>query len=112
MSPEDAMNDLTTTTTITATRITSDQIAERLDRLIEVERPRYRRLWMYCRNPMRVVGVTSENSSDRPYRQAQEWGLPQRITGGCGAGAGDIARKEVVIENDIGWRIETMVDYL
>ena len=24
----------------------------------------------------------------------------------------DIARKEVVIENDIGWRIEAMVDYL
>src|SRR2546429_196434 len=23
-----------------------------------------------------------------------------------------VARKEVVIENDIGWRIETMVDYL
>src|SRR5213076_3308815 len=56
---------------------------------------------------------------DRPYRQAQEWGLPFRITGvhagtdiGCSDALGGVARKEVVIENDIGWRIETMVDYL
>src|SRR3954469_7246470 len=94
------------------TDITPDQIAQRVDQLLEVERPRYRRLWMYCRNPMRVIGVASENSSDRPYRQAQEWGLPQRITGQSACGGGAIARKEVVIENDIGWRIEAMVDYL
>src|SRR5687768_5360095 len=30
----------------------------------------------------------------------------------AGQQAEDIRRKEVVIENDIGWRVETMVDYL
>ncbi len=95
-----------------------ETIAEQLDRLREVEQPRYRRLWAYYRNPMRVTG-RGDGDSDRPYRQAQEWGLPSRITGvACGqevlsaAPVGGVARKEVVIENDIGWRVETMVDYL
>src|SRR5436190_432214 len=50
---------------------------------------------------------------------AQGWGLPGRITGvrsgyepfDVADGAG-VSRKEVVIENDIGWRVETMADYL
>ena len=111
----------TTTTAAPAVNVSPDQIIEHVDRLLEVERPRYRRLWAYCRNSMRVVGATPGSTSDRPYRQAQEWGLPQRITGvrsgaSCeifdGEVSDEIARKEVVIENDIGWRIEAMVDYL
>ena len=96
-----------------------DQIVERVERLIDLERPRYRRLWAYCRNPMRVA-ASDGDGGDRPYRQAQEWGMPARITGTrastndvfAGEVLEDVARKEVVIENDIGWRIETMVDYL
>src|SRR5437763_11012787 len=86
--------------------VSIDQILQRVDRLLEVERPRFRRLWAYCRNPMRVCGATPGSSSDRPYRQAQEWGLPQRITGTRSGSSGEIfdgepvdevARKEVVI---------------
>ena len=95
-----------------------EQIVEQIERLRGVDRPRYRRLWAYCHNPMRVVG-RAEGDQDRPYRQAQEWGLPARITGARSGGevfsadaVGEVGRKEVVIENDIGWRIETMVDYL
>jgi hypothetical protein len=96
-----------------------DQIEQRVESLVSCERPRYQRLWAYYRNPMRVIG-SAAGSQDRPYRQAQEWGLPYRITGARAASAigsidNDIdaaARKEVVIENDIGWRIETIVDYL
>src|SRR5688572_23316935 len=102
------------------------RLREAVDRLMHVERPRYRRLWGYYRNPMRVcagsshVAAVGSGSSERPYRQAQEWGMPSRITGyKAGAepfadalGAGPLARKEVVIENDIAWRVDTMVDYL
>jgi hypothetical protein len=60
-----------------------------------------------------------EQGSDRPYRQAQEWGLPSRITGSrasvdpfTGQAVDGVARKEVVVENDIAWRIDAMVDFL
>lgn len=86
-----------------------------IGRLVSEDRPRYRRYWAYYRNPM----VVDPSCPQRPYRQAQEWGLPTRITGET-SGAEPLTfqavsrghRKEVVIENDIGWRIETMVDYL
>ncbi len=90
------------------------RLEEAIGRLVNVERPRFRRLWAYYRNPLRL----DPSCTNRPYRQAQEWGLPSRITGieaGCEPFTGQataIQRKEVVIENDIGWRIETMVDYL
>jgi hypothetical protein len=54
-------------------------------------------------------------------RQAQEYGLPARITGltrASQAGAfgaqavKDIQRKEVVIENDIAWRVNAAADFL
>lgn len=70
----------------------------------QVEAPRLQRLWHYYRNPI------GPGDARRPYRQAQEWGLPPRITG-VGA-ADDVTRKEVVIENDIGWRVDAMVDFL
>jgi hypothetical protein len=119
------MAQATTTTKKTATtnEPTIEQIAQRVEHLLTTARQRYRRLWAYYRNPMRFVGATSggEGSlNDRPYRQAQEWGLPPRITGsrsGCEIDTAatpidQVTRKEVVIENDIGWRVETMIDYL
>ena len=96
-----------------------EEITQRVEQLLTTGRQRYQRLWAYYRNPMRVGGAITEATSDRPYRQAQEWGLPPRITGhraGCDVNSSQpldqVTRKEVVIENDIGWRIETMVDYL
>lgn len=76
-------------------------------------------LWNYYRNPLlppnpTLAGVMNEHS--RTYQLAQEVGLPARITGIRRAGSReqmtDLRRKEVVIENDIGWRIRTMIDYL
>jgi hypothetical protein len=83
--------------------------------------PRLERLWSYYRNPMRIVGESARGRDGRAYRLAQEAGLPRRIIGKNGAnqpdlgafsiaGAGD--RREVVIENDIAWRIHTMVDFM
>ncbi len=106
--------------TVSSAPVDPDRLEAALRRLLNA-RPRFRRLWAYFRNPQRIAApVTGQGQgSERPYRQAQEWGLPPRITGLC-AGAepfADIsstgrARKEVVIENDIAWRIDTMSDYL
>src|SRR4051812_48136404 len=100
--------------------LTETELRERIEKLLATDGPRLRRLWAYYRNPMRACGVpVEERGSERPYRQAQEWGLPSRITG-LRSGmeifnatpVDEVARKEVVIENDIGWRIETICDYL
>ena len=86
----------------------------------------YEKLWHYYRNEMREVGTVGpisgqQTESSRPYLQAQEYGLPSRITGVnhsfyggimSGSEACGVTRKEVVIENDIAWRIDTMVDFL
>jgi hypothetical protein len=103
----------------------AENLRQRIDRLLDVDAPRYRRLWNYYRNPLlplRTYAATEEDTAAyRPYRQAQEWGLPTRITGVVPGAteatlstrqADGIARKEVVIENDIGWRVDTLVDYL
>jgi Phage portal protein, SPP1 Gp6-like len=87
------------------------RLRRRILQLEQVDTPRLRRLWDYYRNPMTTCCVPDgfEYASTRPYRQAQEWGLPTRI---LGDGAAELGRKEVVIENDIGWRVDAMVDFL
>lgn len=86
----------------------------------------FARQWDYYANPT-VDVVTSGaagrkvGESGRPYLQAQEVGLPARITGLVRSSqtglfdsrsVGDIQRKEVVIENDIGWRVNAAADFL
>lgn len=84
------------------------------------------RLWEYYHNRMYDTTVStaidsSSSDSARNYIQGQEYGLPARITGIVrnpaagilgGRAVPDIQRKEVVIENDISWRINAMVDFL
>jgi hypothetical protein len=86
----------------------------------------FSRLWDYYANPMVPLagGTAAErkvNESGRCYVQAQEYGLPARITGllrgpQCGVfgsrAVKDIQRKEIVIENDIAWRINAAADFL
>lgn len=96
------------------------RLRQAVERLIYRVRPRLDRMWAYYRNEIRAHATIDASASDRPYRQAQEWGLPPRITGvTVGEGVFEtssteegITRKEVVIENDIGWRIDTQVDFL
>ena len=78
--------------------------------------PRLEQLWAYYRNPLELVrrsGAVSGSNQSGWYRMAQERGLPARVTGtsvdGVSAPSG---RREVVIENDIGWRVGTMVDFM
>ena len=88
--------------------------------------PRLDLLWSYFRNELEPRG---RGLSPRGYRVGQEAGLPARITGGEPTGHpgldgglhGDLhgglggeagPRREVVIENDIAWRVQTMVDFM
>jgi hypothetical protein len=104
--------------------------ADYLEWLIEEQtanvQSHFGKLWDYYTNQMYEPGTAGGcdrkvNESGRCYLQAQEYGLPARITGLVhsansgvfGAKAvGDIQRKEVVIENDIAWRINAAVDFL
>jgi len=87
----------------------------------------FQRLWSYYKNDVTPLGAglaDAERNPDwaasaRPYHQAQEFGLPARITarshlgyGGTGAPEPAFQRKEVVIENDIGWRIDAGIHFL
>ena len=89
-------------------------------------REHFARLWDYYANPTVPLagGGAAERKVDesgRCYVQAQEWGLPSRITGLAHSPQGgafssravkDIQRKEVVIENDIAWRVNAAADFL
>jgi len=66
-------------------------------------RPAFDRLWDYYRNELDFHA--SGNEHDRPYTCGQRQGLPGRLR--------DPRRqREVVIENDIGWRINALVDFM
>jgi len=92
------------------------------ERSIEIQR-HFTKLWEYYANRTAEAGSSDKkvNETGRCYVQAQEYGLPARITGlvhsenggiFTGQRLGDIQRKEVVIENDIAWRINAAVDFL
>ncbi|MBL8744992.1 MAG: phage portal protein, partial [Phycisphaerae bacterium] len=83
-------------------------------------RPRLDRLWSYYRNPARPAtagvgarpsamgGVPGLAGGVTARRLAQAGGLPERLL----TSDHDGRSKEIVIENDIGWRIDTLVDFL
>jgi len=106
-------------------RLEADYIEWLVDeRSIDVQ-THFGKMWEYYANPIVPVPMTARvgHESGRCYVQAQEYGLPARITGFVHApNAGvfgppgrrikDVQRKEVVIENDIAWRINAAVDFL
>jgi len=74
--------------------------------------PRLERMWDYYRNDLvdnQVPGVVG-----RWYQAAQEVGLPARLRNSSGANGSVFhgqPQREIVIENDIAWRIHTLVDF-
>ncbi len=73
--------------------------------------PRLRRLWMYYRNAL-ADPAANGGSSGAP---AQFHGLPVRLRGDSGRAGrfrDDRLDREIVIENDIAWRVQTLVDFM
>ena len=66
--------------------------------------PRLRRLWDYYRNPAKPGAAPA--ATPRSADLAQAVGLPDRLRSTPGK------QREIVIENDIAWRIDTLVDYM
>ncbi|MCE2924817.1 MAG: phage portal protein [Phycisphaeraceae bacterium] len=76
-------------------------------------KPRLAMLWDYYRNPMTFT--TPGVRDGRGYRLGQERGLPLRLSNPAALGIDNddrLRRREVVIENDIAWRVGTMIDFL
>ncbi|MEX2218354.1 MAG: phage portal protein [Phycisphaerales bacterium] len=83
--------------------------------------PAMRRLWRYYRNPAESLVAAGGGAGGRRDacptgvrpRLAQESGLPSRITGEGDPWRDDRAwKREAVVENDIGWRVQLMVDFM
>jgi hypothetical protein len=107
-------------------QLQSDYIEWLVDEQSVHAQAHFEKLWLYYANPkIEATGSSASNrklnESGRYYVQAQEYGLPARITGlARSANAGvfgarpvnQVQRKEVVIENDIAWRVNATVDFL
>ncbi len=95
------------TTFTNASRSLPDDILALLAAHLATTMPRLQRLWNYYRNPA--------TGSSSPARLAQEAGLPSRVTGNITLPTHDDripTRREVVVENDIAWRIHALVDFM
>lgn len=73
-----------------------------------VRLPRFQRLWQYFRNALAEPDALG-GSGGAP---AQAAGLPSRLARGRRPSQDDRIQREVVIENDIAWRIHTLVDFM
>ena len=107
-------------------QLDADYLEWLVDAHAQMVQEHFSHLWDYYANPMVPLaeGDAAERkagASGRGYVQAQEYGLPARITGlarGLQGGVfgsralRDIQRKEVVIENDIAWRVNAAADFL
>jgi SPP1 Gp6-like portal protein len=90
-------------------KLTAAQLHERIDRHQAGPVPRFQRLWSYYRNPSSWTGGLQNGPSARHL--AQRCGLPARLRGDQITDDRQDAR-EIVIENDIAWRVDSMVDFL
>ncbi|UCD74698.1 MAG: phage portal protein [Phycisphaerales bacterium] len=83
-----------------------------LELLIEehetIHLPRLQRLWNYYRNAL----AEPDDSGGSTGAPAQSAGLPARLTEPRGLDQDERQIRQVVIENDIAWRVHTLVDFM
>ncbi len=99
---------------LTGTPLTADLLDHLIEEHETAAAPRFDRLWDYYRNDM--VDNELPGRVARVYRLAQEQGLPARLRrtsdpGGSLTLHAPTAR-EIVIENDIAWRVHSLVDFM
>jgi hypothetical protein len=94
---------------IAGTGLSAAAILESVETFTKNQLPRLERFWAYYRNPMRLAD--DQHARSRWYRLAQEAGLPGR-TSGAVTDKRIFERREVVVENDIAWRLQAMVDFM
>jgi len=70
--------------------------------------PEYERFWSYYRNPSEPIEIRDRGGRRTAWRPAQARYLPHRLLRHATGGS----PKEIVVENDIAWRIETLVNYV
>lgn len=74
--------------------------------------PRLRRLWQYYRNP-EICASHQNSGAQTAAKLAQTEGLPRRLTHPRLSHAPfEGPEREIVIENDIAWRVQTIVDFM
>ncbi len=88
------------TSTISVAGLSPQLLEHLLREHRQFRRPALARLWDYYRNP------ALESPDQGPTPLAQQRGLPDRLR------TANSARREIVIENDIAWRIHTLVDFM
>lgn len=85
-----------------------------LDFLIQEHRervlPRLDLFWDYYRNDL--TDTADDTLAGRMFRLAQERGLPARLTHPPAVPGSTVRQREIVIENDIAWRIHALVDFM
>lgn len=83
-----------------------------LDLLIEqhekIMLPRLQRLWNYYRNAL----AEPDSEGGSTSAPSQRVGLPSRLIDSKRSDQDDRYKREIVIENDIAWRIHTLVDFM
>ena len=94
------MNQPTKTIAIPAEPFGDDLVDLLIAEHVTHVRPALQRLWDYYRNPLDF----DDADDHRAYSAAQQAGLPDRITRS--------ASRDAVVENDIGWRVHTLVDFM
>ncbi|MCK4874164.1 MAG: phage portal protein [Phycisphaerales bacterium] len=77
-----------------------------VDEQTRERQPRLAHLWSHYRNPASISVETGETTC------AQSAGLPNRLRAPGAEWGDDRTSREIVIENDIAWRIHALVDFM
>jgi len=85
-------------------------LATLLDTHRAADAPRLTRLWRYYRNP--VLNERDARTGAVRRRLAQIAGLPSRLTQPVPDDDRHPTEREIVIENDIAWRLHTLLDLM